>query len=161
MWGKWNFGSDQSGKFSVNWAQMLKASTPHATHPLLSILHKVEVHGICVYPWFRLWWKSAPVGQDFQPKTRLFETMVDLTDKDRRKRKKKKETTTTTNLKLEFSGGQVYCSRVWKCPNNLTFREPPCKKHCHVTTMSFLHPCLKFFPLCNLLSHDQKNKINK
>jgi hypothetical protein len=54
---------------------------------------------------FRLQRRSAPVGQEFQPKTRLFEVTVGGGQDGKNKYLKK-------CLKLEFSRDQVSCMRV-------------------------------------------------
>ena len=52
--------------------------------------------------------KKCTVGQEFHPKTRLFEAMVGMADK----LKMHNFLYLRKNLKLEFSGGQVSCMRV-------------------------------------------------
>ena len=48
---------------------------------------------------FRLWWRSAPISEEFQPKIRLFEAMVGMLDK-------------MEKLKLDIYEGQVSSLRV-------------------------------------------------
>ena len=85
--------------------------------------HKLLVG--CNGPWvlrrasFRLWWRSALVGQKIEPKTRLFEAMVGTTDEMEKKKKK------LNIYKLDFSRYHVYCLRVWGCSRNLISKELP------------------------------------
>jgi len=84
---------------------------------------------------FTLWWRSASVGQEFQPKTWL--GMV--------RRRRGKDNQKYIFIYVGFFGGQVSCPRVWSCPKNLTSGELPFKKSvATLATLSFFHPCTKF-----------------
>jgi hypothetical protein len=65
----------------------------------------VGTHKLLALGRFRLQRGSAPVGQEFQPKTRLFEVTVGGGQDGKNKYLKK-------CLKLEFSRDQVSCMRV-------------------------------------------------
>ena len=73
----------------------------------------VGTHELLALGRFRLQQGSAPVGQEFQPKPRLFEATVGGQQDGKNKYLKK-------CLKLEFSRDQVSCAHVRGCPRNLT-----------------------------------------
>jgi hypothetical protein len=64
------------------------------------------------------------ISQEFQPKTRLFEATICTASKMGGKRVLKR------CRMLVFFIGRVYFLRVWGCPRNLTFGEPPPRKRC-------------------------------
>jgi hypothetical protein len=74
------------------------------TQTILKLIGKT----ILVQHWFKLQWRSAPIGQYFILKTKLFDVTVGTVDK---------------MIKDSETIGQVPCPRVWGCPRKLTYGE--------------------------------------
>ena len=83
-------------------------------------------------------WRSALVGQEFMPKTKLFEATVKMVGKVEKQKRR--------SLKSEFLRRSHFLSESLRLPKELDLRRPPLNKKMFVTLASMLifHPCSKF-----------------
>ena len=90
----------------------------------------------------RVLWRSAPIGQNFQPKTRLFAAIVGTPDKMKNQYQLENNKWKNKN-QLEFSGCQVF-SKGLRVPKKLDLRKTPLTNNVSMlATISFVHPMLE------------------